>query len=90
MNNTFLPAKLNKALMVETRNILCAVDFSEISPKMASYAYTLAKALNANVHVIHVAPSQEMHGSFEIPMPSIQSYEEIARQAEKKMDSFWM
>jgi nucleotide-binding universal stress UspA family protein len=75
--------------MVEIRNILCAVDFSEISPRVASYTETLAKALSAKVHVIHVAPSQELHGSFEIPMPSIQGYiEEIASQAEKKMGSF--
>jgi nucleotide-binding universal stress UspA family protein len=75
--------------MVEIRNILCAVDFSEISPKVASYAYTLARALNAKIHVIHVAPSQELHGSFEIPMPFIQSYiEEIASQAVNKMSSF--
>jgi nucleotide-binding universal stress UspA family protein len=57
--------------MVEIKNILCAVDFSEVSSKVASYAQVLAKGLNAGVHVIFVAPSLEKSGSFYIPSPSI-------------------
>jgi hypothetical protein len=77
--------------MVEIRNILCAVDFSEMNTKVASYACTLAQALNTEVHKIHAASSQELYGRFEILMPSIQNYiEEIACLAEKKMDSSWM
>jgi len=45
--------------MVEIKNVLCAVDFSDMSPRVASYAQTLAKALNASVHVIFVTPTHD-------------------------------
>ncbi len=57
--------------MPEIKNILCAVDFSEISPKVASYAQELGKALKAHVHVIFVAQRIDQYGSFHIPSDSI-------------------
>ncbi len=41
--------------MVEIKNILCAVDFAEMSPQVAAYAQSLAKCLNADVHVVFEA-----------------------------------
>ena len=75
--------------MAEIKNILCAVDFSDMSPRVASYAQTLAKALNAGVHVIYVAPSLDQHAFFDVPLPSAQSFvEDVAAEAEKKMEAF--
>jgi nucleotide-binding universal stress UspA family protein len=60
-----------EASMVEIKNILCAVDFSEVSSRLASYTQTLAKGLNAKVHVLFVTSSLEESGTFYIPSPSI-------------------
>lgn len=60
--------------MIKINNILCAVDFSEVSIKVASYARTLAKALNARVHVIHVAPGRDMELDVDVPQSSLKSF----------------
>lgn len=75
--------------MAEIKNILCAVDFSEISTKVADYTGLLAKALNASVTVIHVAPSLApfvgLHGS----QSSMEDFiRETVSKAEQSMDSF--
>jgi nucleotide-binding universal stress UspA family protein len=82
--------------MVEIKNILCAVDFSDMSPRVASYAQTLAKALNASIYVVFVTPTLD-------PSISIREYMgvhispasrdkntiiDIIPRAEKKMDMF--
>jgi nucleotide-binding universal stress UspA family protein len=75
--------------MVEIKNILCAVDFSEASSKVASYAQTLAKALNANVHVVYVAPSREQYPYFGMPPAGFQTFlDEVAADAAKIMETF--
>jgi nucleotide-binding universal stress UspA family protein len=75
--------------MATIKTILCAVDLSEISAQVADYAKTLAKALNANVKVIYVAPSLTQYVGFHVPPSSIESFVgEIVSGAEKTMDAF--
>jgi nucleotide-binding universal stress UspA family protein len=75
--------------MVEIKNILCAVDFSEISPRVASYTETLAKALNAKVHVIFVAPNLEEHSDFDFSLPEMKNFVgEIITNSDKIINTF--
>ncbi len=85
-----------EVFIVEIKNILCAVDFSEASTKVASYAQALAKALNACVHVVFVTPTldpsislREYLGVHISPASSDKNIiAEIIPRAEKKMDTF--
>ena len=75
--------------MAEIKKILCAVDFSEISSKVADYAQTLAKSLGASVKVLYVAPSLSQYVGFHVPPTSIETFVgEIVTGAEKTMDVF--
>ena len=75
--------------MVEIKNILCAVDFSEISTEVASYARNLAGALNANVHVLYVAPSIDQFSYLRIPPTDFQNrISEAIIDAEQTMETF--
>ncbi len=75
--------------MINIKNIMCAVDFSEMSSKVASYAQLLAKSLNASVKVVYVAPSLSQYVGFHVPPTSIENFVgEIVTGAEKTMDSF--
>jgi len=75
--------------MAEIKKILCAVDFSDMSAKVADYAKTLSKSLNASVKVIYVAPSLSQYVGFHVPPTSIENFVgEIVSGAEKTMDNF--
>jgi len=74
--------------MVKIKNILCPVDFSEVSPKLASYAQTLSKALNARIHVLYVAPSLDQYGALTRLVFGQSTLSEIVTEAEKVMDTF--
>lgn len=75
--------------MVEVKNILCAVDFSEISPRVASYAQSLARGLDANVYVLHVAPSIDQYAYLRIPPTDFQEHvNEAIVDAENSMETF--
>ncbi|MFW6005688.1 MAG: universal stress protein, partial [Desulfonatronovibrionaceae bacterium] len=75
--------------MARIENIMCAVDFSDMSAKVASYTQELAKSLNASVKVVYVAPSLSQYVGFHVPPTSIESFVgEIVTGAEKTMDSF--
>ena len=74
--------------MVEIKKILCAVDFSEMTPKVASYADTLANKLDAEVHLVFVVQRLDHYASFNVPLPSLQDiYGEVLGEAEKKIDA---
>ncbi len=45
--------------MAEIKKILCAVDFSEHSPRVADFAATLARSFGAEVLCLYVAPSPQ-------------------------------
>jgi len=75
--------------MAQIKKIMCAVDFSEMSAKVAAYTQLLARALDASVNVVHVAPSHApfvgLHGS----QSAIEGFlEETVSRAEKTMNSF--
>ena len=75
--------------MVEMRKILCAIDFSEVSPMVAGYAHTLAKAFGAEILLIYSAPSLNQYVSFHVPPNSIETFVgEIVSGAEQSMESF--
>jgi nucleotide-binding universal stress UspA family protein len=75
--------------MAKIKKILCAVDLSEISAQVADYAKTFAKAFDAKVMVIYVAPSLTQYVGFHVPPSSIESFVgEIVSGAEKSMDTF--
>ncbi|EMG36839.1 universal stress protein UspA-like protein [Desulfocurvibacter africanus PCS] len=75
--------------MVQMKKILCAVDFSEASKEVASYAAYLAKGLNAEILVLYVAPSLSQYVGFHVPPSSIESFvKEIVAGADKSMESF--
>ncbi|WP_045210879.1 universal stress protein [Desulfonatronovibrio magnus] len=75
--------------MAQIQNIMCAVDFSEMSAKVAAYTQILSKALDASVKVIYVAPSLSQYVGFHVPPTSIENFVgEIVTGAEKTMDTF--
>ncbi len=75
--------------MENIKKILCAVDFSEMSPKVASYASLFCKSLGASVNALYVAPSLSQYVGFHVPPASIENFVgEIVSGAEKTMESF--
>lgn len=75
--------------MATISKILCPVDFSKHSTKIAEYAETLGTALGAGVEVIYIAPSLSQYESFQVPAGSIAALVgDIISGAEKTMDSF--
>ncbi len=75
--------------MAEIKSILCAIDLSEISPKVAAYAQDLAKALNAKVHVLYVAPSIEQFSYLRLPPTDFQPHiNEAIVEAEDNVETF--
>ncbi len=71
------------------KTILCAMDFSEYSPKVAAYARLMAKSFQAKVVVLYVAPSLAQYTGFHVPPNSIENFVgEIVSGAEKTMDGF--
>ncbi len=75
--------------MVEIKKVLCAIDFSEVSPMVAGYAHSLAKAFGAEVILLYSAPSLNQYVSFHVPPNSIETFVgEIVTGAEQSMESF--
>lgn len=75
--------------MFSVKKILCAVDFSESSPRVAEYALGLAKCTGAQLLVLYVAPSLNQYVGFHVPPTSIENFVgEIVTGAEKTMETF--
>lgn len=75
--------------MAEFKTILCAVDFSEHSPRVADYAKTLATCTGAKLLCVYVAPSLSQYVGFHVPPSSIESFVgEIVSGADTTMASF--
>lgn len=75
--------------MAQIKKILCAVDFSEVSAKVAEYTTSLAKCHDAEVLVLYVAPSLSQYVGFHVPPSSIQTVvQEIVEGADKSMEGF--
>ncbi len=73
---------------MKIKKILCAVDFSEYSTKVAQYAKTMAEALGSEVDVLYISPSMGHYSGFDLSAASIQSFEnQISTGAQGAMDS---
>ena len=75
--------------MTEFKKLLFPIDFSEVSPKMAPWALTVAKKFSAEIHLLFVARRLEHLSSLNVAQVSIEDFEnEVIRGAETKMDEF--
>lgn len=74
--------------MAEIKKILCPVDFSEISPKVAAYSQSLSGVLDADVHVIYVVTGFDQYGTLTKLVFGESMLSEIVTGAEKAMDTF--
>jgi nucleotide-binding universal stress UspA family protein len=75
--------------MPAIKKILCAVDFSDQSSKVADYAKTMGEALGAKISVLYVAPSLSQYVGFHIPASTIENFVgEIVTGADSTMTAF--
>lgn len=69
--------------------ILCPVDFSEASASVAKVAREFAVAFNAEVFLLHVAPSMTQYEIYDLPSASLpQLVGDMVTGAEKSMEEF--
>ncbi|SDB37157.1 Nucleotide-binding universal stress protein, UspA family [Desulfonatronum thiosulfatophilum] len=74
---------------MQIKKILCAVDFSPVSDKVADYAKSLAGPLDAEIICIHVVPSGTIYADFGIPMNSMESFcTTMITEGEKTLAAF--
>jgi len=75
--------------MAEFKKILCAVDFSDQSPKLADYAKSLARCTGAKLLCVYVAPSLSQYVGFHVPPSSIEAFVgEIVAGADTSMQTY--
>ena len=75
--------------MLTIKKILCAVDFSQVSQKVAEYANSLAGPLDAEIILIHVVPSGTMYADFGIPLNSMETFcTTMVAEGEKTLADF--
>ena len=75
--------------MPTVKTILCAVDFSEGSPRVAEYAAALAKAAGAEIICLYVAPSLAEYVGFNVPQAALDSFVgDVVTSAGETMDAF--
>ncbi len=75
--------------MVEVKNILFPVDFTESSEKVLPYVKYLADKLGAKTWVMHVIRGPEEFAGFEMGAAWFSSFEtELVKGAEKAMERF--
>jgi nucleotide-binding universal stress UspA family protein len=75
--------------MPAMKKILCAVDFSEGSPRVAEYAATLAMATKAEIICLYVAPSLAEYVGFNVPQAALDTFVgDVVTSAETTMHEF--
>jgi len=82
--------------MEDFKNILYPIALNEISPRVAPYVVTLAKQLDAQVHLLHVLRPFEWFVDTYVPDPPKPDFKRIASdfenqillQAQQKLESF--
>ncbi|MDL2210254.1 universal stress protein [Desulfovibrio sp. OttesenSCG-928-O18] len=75
--------------MKDIKKIVCALDLSPHSAQVAEYTVTLAKALDADVLVVYVAPVLTQYLGLNVDSNSIDHFAaEIVTGAEKNMREF--
>jgi nucleotide-binding universal stress UspA family protein len=75
--------------MPEFKKLLFPIDFSEVSPKLASWALKVAKKFSSEIHLLFVARRLEHLASVYVEQVSIEDFEnEVIRGAEEKIEEF--
>jgi nucleotide-binding universal stress UspA family protein len=75
--------------MPEFKKLLFPIDFSEVSPKLASWALKVAKKFSSEIHLLFVARRLEHLASIYVEQVSIEDFEnEVIRGAEEKIEEF--
>ena len=75
--------------MASVQTILCAVDFSEGSPRVADYAATLAQATKAEILCVYIAPSLAEYVGFNVPQAALDTFVgDVVASAGATMDEF--
>ena len=75
--------------MAHIKTILCALDFSEVSPKVAQYARLMAEAFGARIVALYVAPSLTQYVEFHVQASYIDDFVKgIVSGASDTMDTF--
>ncbi len=75
--------------MPELKKIVCALDLSEQSEQVASYAVMLAKLSGASVTAVYAAPTLTQYTGFHVPPNTIDNFVgEIVSGAERSMSDF--
>ena len=75
--------------MTEFKKLLFPIDFSDVSPKMAPWALTVAKKFSAEIHLFFVARRLEHLSSIYVEQVTIKAFEnEVIRGAEEKIEEF--
>jgi nucleotide-binding universal stress UspA family protein len=75
--------------MKPLQKILCPVDFSDVSEKVAGYAKSVAQPAGAEVVCIHVVPSGTIYADFGIPMNSMETFcTTMIQDGEKNLAEF--
>jgi len=75
--------------MADFKKIVCAVDFSDHSPKVADYAMTLSRCTGAKLLCVYVAPSLSQYVGFHVPPSSIEAFVgEIVAGADTSMKTY--
>ena len=75
--------------MASVQKILCAVDFSEGSPRVAEYAATLAQATGAEIICVYIAPSLAEYVGFNVPQAALDTFVgDVVASAGSTMDDF--
>jgi len=74
---------------MEIKKILCCVDFSEMSPKLAHYAMFFASKFNARIYFLYVSPTMTQYVGMHVPAVSVNKFaEEVEQNATKLMKEF--
>ncbi len=73
--------------MLSIKKIVCALDLSELSPRVAEYAVSLARVFSAEVVVVYVAPSLNQYAAMEVQPEALANLVGmISVSAEKTME----
>jgi len=75
--------------MKDFKKILFPVDFSEVSPKIASWVLATAEKYDSEIHLLFVARNLEHFVGISVPMVSIEEFQnEVVRGAEASIEEF--
>ena len=72
--------------MLPIKKIVCPLDLSDLSPRVAEYAVAMARAFGSEVLVVYVAPSVNQYAVLDVPPQSLEWFtEEISTNAVNHM-----